>query len=238
MTRITAAEAATSTTPVTDWISADEEAEIDMTGRTAAEALVELFAQCSSDEERATILGGSFIIADRWEGETPQESAITDTMLRDPQEWADCPRGDRMLMLLGQEGADRRTLVLAACDCARLTLAYVPKWSRRRARRAIETAQAWARGEATLAEVRDAAYEADPEGAFDPEDHDSIAACAAAQAAAEAATDPDAAAEAVLEAADAVDFAEGRLAWERMMEACADVVRRHFPDPPHSVEAQ
>lgn len=67
--------------------------------------------------------------------------------------WAECPRGDWMLWLASRMGVDRRLLVLAACDCARVVL---PRGDAR-PRHAIETAEAWARGEATIEQVIDAA---------------------------------------------------------------------------------
>ena len=80
--------------------------------------------------------------------------------------WRECKRGDWMLWLCGKlsgepESESRRKLVLAACACARLSLHHV-KASEFRPLRAIETAEAWARGDAgvTLEEVRTAAYAA------------------------------------------------------------------------------
>ena len=68
-----------------------------------------------------------------------------------------------MLWLLGRlsgkpESESRKKLVLAACQCARLALPYVKK-GEARPLKAIETAEAWARGEAgiTLGDVRKAA---------------------------------------------------------------------------------
>jgi hypothetical protein len=78
--------------------------------------------------------------------------------------WAACERPDWLFWLLGRTGADRRPLVLAACDCAEPALVHVPA-GEDRPRRAIETARAWTRGEATIEEVQRArtaaAYAAD-----------------------------------------------------------------------------
>ncbi len=65
--------------------------------------------------------------------------------------WQACERGDWMLWILGKQSgpvgsASRRKLVLAACACARLSLANV-KAGENRPRIAIETAEAYARGE-------------------------------------------------------------------------------------------
>ena len=51
---------------------------------------------------------------------------------------------------------ERRDLVLIACECARLSLKYV-EYGRKQPLKAIETAEAWVRGEATVEEVRAAA---------------------------------------------------------------------------------
>jgi len=100
--------------------------------------------------------------------------------------WAECPRGDWMLWIAARLGVERKTLVLAACACARLALKFV-KPGEERPLRCIETTERWARGEATIVEVctaraaaTAAAYAATP------------AAYAAADAA-HAATDADAA---------------------------------------------
>lgn len=50
---------------------------------------------------------------------------------------------------------DRRVIVLCACASARTALRYVPA-GEERPLRAIETAEAWCRGEATIEDVRTA----------------------------------------------------------------------------------
>ena len=70
--------------------------------------------------------------------------------------WRLCERGDWMLWLAATAGVDRRLLVRAACDCARLALPRVPA-GENRSRVAIETAERWCDGLATLDEVRAAA---------------------------------------------------------------------------------
>ena len=79
--------------------------------------------------------------------------------------WRTCPKGDWMLWLAARVGVDRRQIVLAACGCARLSLGRVSA-GELRPLCAIETAEAWARGDAgvSLGDVRvaaDAAYAAD-----------------------------------------------------------------------------
>ena len=103
-----------------------------------------------------------------------------------PAAWEACKRGDWMLWLAARSGVDRKALVLAACACARPALKYVPK-GEKRPRIAIETAERWARGEATIEDLRltsaaSAAY-ADADAAADA----SAAAADAAAAAADAA---------------------------------------------------
>ena len=91
--------------------------------------------------------------------------------------WRDCERADWMLWLAGRLAGPttpeaRGALVLAACACARTALRYVPE-GEGRPRRAIETAEAWARGEGSIDDVRAAAAAAD--AAADAADADSAA---------------------------------------------------------------
>ena len=69
-----------------------------------------------------------------------------------------CQRGDWMLWLAGRVEEDRKVLVCAACQCARLSLVHVSA-GETRPLKAIETAEAWCRGDAgvTLDDVREAA---------------------------------------------------------------------------------
>ena len=138
------------------------------------------------------------------------------------QAWRDCERGDWMLWLLGRLSGKpgskkRKRLVLCACECARLSLKYVPK-GEDRPRKAIETAEAWARGEGpTIEDVRAAGYAAADAGyaaayAAYAADDAAYAAYAAAYAAAAAYT-ADAA---FTPAVDAVDVA-----------ALCDIIRRY-----------
>ena len=74
--------------------------------------------------------------------------------------WSSCERGDWMLWYAGRRcgamgGARHRLVVRAACACARRALAYVPA-GEERPLLAIETTEAWCRGEATIEEVRQA----------------------------------------------------------------------------------
>ena len=68
--------------------------------------------------------------------------------------WTECPRGEWLLWLAAKAGIDRKQLVMAACATAREALQFVPA-GENRPRIAIETAEAWCRGEATIEQVRE-----------------------------------------------------------------------------------
>ncbi len=70
--------------------------------------------------------------------------------------WETCEDARWMLHAAAKVGVDPRLVVRAACACARTTLDRVPA-GEERPRRAIEAAEAWTRGEATLDQVRQAA---------------------------------------------------------------------------------
>ena len=110
--------------------------------------------------------------------------------------WTACDRADWLLWYAGRhDDVDRRLLVRAACACARTALPHVPP-GEDRPRLAIEMAERWCDGLATLQEVGAAAAYAADAAAYAAAD----AACAAANAAYAAA---DAAAYAAAAAADA-----------------------------------
>ena len=136
-----------------------------------------------------------------------------ETQENDEQAWAACERGDWLLWLLGRIKVDRKRLVLCCCECARLSLKYVPE-NENRPRIAIETAEKWAKGEASIEEVRAAAYAA--------ADADAAAYAAAADAAAYAAA---AAAAYAYAAAAVAPYAAAR---SNTLKQCADIVRKHF----------
>ena len=103
--------------------------------------------------------------------------------------WTACDRADWLLWYAGRHGdVDRRLLVRAACACARTVLPYVPV-GEDRPHRAIELAEAWCNGRATIVEVRTAAYAADADAAYaaNAAAYAAYAAYAAADAAADAA---------------------------------------------------
>jgi len=159
------------------------------------------------------------------------------------QAWNTCERGDWMLWLLdklsgGSRSKSRKLLVLTACECARLSLKYVPK-GEGRPLKAIETAEAWTKGKATLEQVRnaaDAAAAADAAyAAYAAYADAAYAAYAAAAAAYAAAYTADAAyaAYAAADAADAdADAADAAYARKNTLKQCADIVRKHYPIQP------
>ena len=72
--------------------------------------------------------------------------------------WKTCKRGDWLLWLCGKmadkpDWPTRKEVVLAACDCAELSLKHVSS-GENRPRKCIEITRAWASGNATLDEVR------------------------------------------------------------------------------------
>ena len=78
--------------------------------------------------------------------------------------WKTCKRGDWLLWLCGKM-ADKpnwpthKEVVLAACDCAELSLKHAPP-GEERPRKCLETVRAWAAGNATIHEVRTARADA------------------------------------------------------------------------------
>ena len=153
-------------------------------------------------------------------GACPEAVAWLAEQKNPAQAWRGCERGDWMLWLVGKLAGPvgdprRKKLVLAACGCARLSLKYV-KAGEERPRIAIETAEKWARGKATIEEVGVA----------------HAAAHAAAYAAAAVAVAAYAAAVAV--AADAAHAAVADYAYARtkMLKQCASIVRKFYPRPP------
>ena len=125
--------------------------------------------------------------------------------------WKTCKRGDWLLWLCGKMAdkpnwPTRKEVVLAACDCAELSLKHVPP-GEERPRKCLETVRAWAAGNATIHEVRTAR--------------------AAAYAATYAATDAAdaAAASAAYAAAYAADAAYART---KTLAKCAVLVRKRL----------
>lgn len=99
--------------------------------------------------------------------------------------WRACPRADWLLWLAVRASVDRKIVVMTACAVARTALRFVPA-GEDRPRLAIETTEAWCRGEATIGQVRAAALRIPASAAADASAA-SAAAAAAAYAAAAAA---------------------------------------------------
>ena len=133
--------------------------------------------------------------------------------------WETCKRGDWLLWIASKLDIDRKKLVLAACACARTALKYVPV-GEDRPRIAIETAEAWTRGEATIEQVRTVTHAAHAAAHAAYTAHAAYVADAAAQAAHSAY-----AADAATYAAYAV-AAHSSLAAQKQM---ADIVREIIP---------
>ena len=74
--------------------------------------------------------------------------------------WEMCERPDWMIWYARRRDVDPKVFVRIACDCARTVLWLVPE-GENRPRLAIEVAERRMRGEATIDEVRDAAYAAE-----------------------------------------------------------------------------
>ena len=166
--------------------------------------------------------------------------------------WAKCTRGDWMLWLLAQgtkQGSEHhKRLVLCACACARLSLEYVPI-GEERPRKAIEAAERWARGEATIEEVRAAAdnvcwaaaYRAQAaalsaqiaaDSAWAAADSSARAVADSARAAANSAKAAAYSAEAAIYSAETAAYssagAVADIARTVTLKQCADIVRTYF----------
>ncbi len=134
--------------------------------------------------------------------------------------WQRCLRGDWLLWLAVKVGVDRKLIVMAACASARTALKYVAE-GEARPLKAIETAEAWCRGDATLEEVRTAGGVGAAAHAYAAADYAAYAAYAAAHA-------DDYAAAAADYAAAAADCAHAYAARDKALRRCATIVRRHI----------
>jgi len=143
--------------------------------------------------------------------------------------WHQCNRGDWMLWLAASGGVDRRLVVLAACQCARQALRHVPE-GETRPLRAIEMAESWTRGEASIEQVHAAANAAYAAANAANAAYAGYAANAAAYAAYAAdAANAVYAADAAEYAADAAAYAAVNAAFDVSMLASADIVRSLIP---------
>jgi hypothetical protein len=148
------------------------------------------------------------------------------------QAWDQCPHGDWLLWVADRVGIDRKLLVLAACGCARLALEYV-RPGEDRPRLAIETAEAWTRGEATREELKSVADATDAAAVRATSAASSQAALASAYVSATAAyyatwnvTYVNAARSAAYAADAAAYAAADTVARNTMRRDCADAVRK------------
>ena len=121
-----------------------------------------------------------------------------------------CQRGDWMLWMAARLEVDRKLIVRAACDCARLA------WELQdtAGHAAIETAEAWCHGEATIEQVRaaaSAAYAAYSASAYASAATASAASAASAAYASAASAAYASAASAAANAANAANAALGAL---------------------------
>ena len=134
--------------------------------------------------------------------------------------WETCPRGGWLLWLAVKLGVDRNLVTLAACDCARLALPFVPD-GEDRPRLCIEITEAFTRGEATQEQVRVAAYATDAAA-----EAAAPAAKSAAYAAANAAYAAVCSGVCANSAADSADYAATyAAARSETLAECADLVR-------------
>ena len=142
------------------------------------------------------------------------------------QAWQECPRADWMIWYVAPLIA-RQDLVILACSCARTALKFIPD-GEKRPLAAIETAEKWANGKATIKEVQDAADAVDA-----PVD----AVYTDVEAAAAAAANAAAAAAAAIYAADAAVYAVYAANANAPIYAAAhktmcNLIRAKLPVPP------
>ena len=135
--------------------------------------------------------------------------------------WKTCKRGDWLLWLCGKmadkpDWPTRKEVVLAACDCAELSLKHVSS-GENRPRKCIETTRAWASGNATLDEFRTVRRSAD-DAAYDSA---SAASAGVAIIAASAAADAAYTANAANAASDAAYAASAAIATSAAIAASA-----------------
>ena len=169
--------------------------------------------------------------------------------------WKTCRSGSWMLGFLGRslgpdnDSKDRKRLMLAACECARLALPYVDQ-DEDRPRKAIELAESWAKGinGVTIGQVREAtnASRVAAESRADIGDP-CISAAWAAYGVSDACNSKSGGMIATVAGfvAEASAFVEdpesrlsekfkpkGRIAAQKTEEICAGIVRKWFPQPP------
>ncbi len=148
--------------------------------------------------------------------------------------WETCENALWMLHAAVRVVVDRRLVVRAACACARTVLDRIPAVEER-PRRAIEAAEAWTRGEATVVQVQQAAYSAAYSASAPASDTYSYSAAAAsASAAADAVYISYASDAATYTAAAAAyyaayGYASDAASQSRALARLADLVRGEIP---------
>ena len=134
--------------------------------------------------------------------------------------WWEGDSADAREMLRACAPVDRRRLVLAACDCADTVQHRVPD-GETRPRRALDTARAWARGEATAEQCRDAAADAFAASAYAASAYAADASAASAYAADASAYAADASAASAYAADASADAADASAASAYAADASA-----------------
>ena len=145
--------------------------------------------------------------------------------------WKSCDRGDWLLWLAGKMAGKKgwptkKQVVLAACACAEQALKYLPK-GEDRPKKAIQTARAWAKGKATLEEVRNAASASSASSASSAAYAAYAASSAASSAAYAAYAASSAASYAAYAAVNAKELADTANIVRKLIEEPKPVLRRN-----------
>lgn len=137
--------------------------------------------------------------------------------------WDGWERGDDLLWMAVRMEIDRKLIVLAACDCAEISLKHIPV-GEDRPKKAIDTARDWAKGEkgVSLKDVEDAASAASSASSA------AYAASAASSALRSAASAAYAAYASAYASAYAAAYASDASAAAAARKECADIVRKHI----------
>jgi hypothetical protein len=157
--------------------------------------------------------------------------------------WRKCERGDWMLWIIGRTlkaepwSDGRKPMVACAMECALLAKEYWPEKHKKELEANVAIIKNWCRGKATKEEAEKATRAAAYATAYAA--YAAYDAAAAAYAAAYAAYDAAAyaaaaaaAAAAAYAAADAAYAATAYAARQKILSKCANIVRKHFPNPP------
>jgi len=140
--------------------------------------------------------------------------------------WHQCERGDWLLRIAARIRIEHRSIVRAACDCARTALRYVPE-GEDRPRIAIETTEAWCDGDVTIGQVLSADVNAGTIDVYAADDA-AYAAARAASAAVHTAVNAIGAPDAAADAAEAASAAYG-VDYFKTLKHHADLVRSRIP---------